>query len=375
MVHSESNQKWNRRPGAVLEEALRLALAVVFMLGGIALLLAGGAHGMSWVPRWAIAAIGVWLAAPRLLRAMSTAGVFGRVRLKDGRLYASGRHFIELDSPMTVEARFQRATLQHRFLLSQVSPNFGRVERTATKRILMMTVVIHQGASVVALAADAIARQLEQPLELEGLNLRRVAISPPPAPVAARLWPQDLVDILRVLQTSAGYQTALSPVPGRALPDPRRSIWPLWKMTAGIFAVLLLWMGAVAGTFVYFRHVRLEEIARAKAEASRAASRAEETARSTYLGQRVTAPMRKWRIEGRVDDVVMVKKVRFEPERVEFMGPMLVVTVEAIFDQNNEPMPPDTEIYHRHVDDRIWVGSRVELEPGEARVVTDEDTR
>lgn len=372
MAPTESNRKWNRRPGAIMEEALRLAVALGVMSIGLVLFFAERSGRILWLPLWAIAAIVTWLLVPKLLRTLSDAGWFGRVRLKDGRLYAGRNRFLDLDRPMTVEARFQRATLRHTFNLSHVSSNLPWAQRTSTKPIVMMSVVIHQEQRTMVLAADAAGHRLEGPLDLEGLNLRRVALSQHPAPVTARLWPRDLTDILRRLQSAPGYRTTQTPVPDRSPEDPRRSVWPLAKMASGLMAVLLLWMCVVTGTFVYFRNLHRAQYAREVAEARAEEALKEEMARSTYLGKRVTAPIRKWRIEGRVADVVMVDQVRFEPKRVEFRGPKLMVTVEAMYGENGELLPPDAEIYFRHVEDLVRVGSRVELDPEKARL-TDEE--
>ena len=113
MPEFETTNKWNRRPGNLFFIMVCLGLGCLAILVGLALYAHGHMRQAIWLAVMAIVGLWLWLhGGTLLLRLAEKAGLFGQVRIADGRLYfCKGSPSIDLSKPYSVEARVQRSTM------------------------------------------------------------------------------------------------------------------------------------------------------------------------------------------------------------------------------------------------------------------------
>jgi hypothetical protein len=201
--------------------------------------------------------VALWLVlqgGPLIIRVAEKAGLFGRIKITGEGLFLNGGVAIDLEKPMAVEARYQHSTITRTYDMRSISGGRSGVrrDRKYQQGVSVLTLFIEQDGRWFVLAADETSRHSGRKYSLDGLNIRKVAISFPKGPPCARLWPADLVEILTLLQKAKGYSTALSPVPDKALEDPRKAVCPVWKIVVGAAVILIVVIALAGGILAFF---------------------------------------------------------------------------------------------------------------------------
>jgi hypothetical protein len=244
---------WNLRLGLFATRMFSLGSALAAGLAGLVLFKTGNSNQTFWLIGAVLVAL--WLGfqgGPWLIRLMEKAGLFGRVRMADDRLFLNKNEAIDLNKPMAVEARYQHSTITRIYDMRGLAGGGVRRDRKYQLGVTVLTMFIEQGGRHFILAADETSRRHGRDYSLDGLNIRKVAISFPKGPPCARLWPAALAEILTQLQGAKGYSTALSPVPDKAMEDPRQAVCPTWKTALGAAVVLIVTFFIAAGIFKFF---------------------------------------------------------------------------------------------------------------------------
>ena len=245
--------QWNHRLGLFATRMFGLGSAMAVVLAALVLFEASNLSQTFWLI--GAVPVAIWVGfqgGPLLVRLMEKAGLFGRVSMTDGRVFLDKNSSVDLDKPMAVEARYQHSTITRIYDMRGLGGGGTGVRRDKKyqKGVTVLTLFIEQDGNFFILAADETSRCRGREYSLDGLNIRKVAVSFPRGLPGVRLWPADLVEILKELQEAKGYSTALSPVPDKALEDPRKAICSTWKTALGaaitLAASLILAIGIFA---------------------------------------------------------------------------------------------------------------------------------
>ena len=364
--------RWNRRAGDLFSKGMCFALGGLAAFCGFVLYLESRLRQ----PLWPIVmiAIALWLwfqGGPLLFRLAEKRGLFGRIHLKAGRLnMGKGPAWIDTARPFSAEARVQRSTIVRKHNL--VNPFSSSYSSSARKvktelRVLVLTLALEQDGRRYFIAADGTNRRRDREADLEGVYIRHVPIQAPEKKLTARLRPADLADLLRLLQKTAGYSAAITPIPSKPPEDPRQALYPAWKTAMTAAGVLILILGAAVLAFNHFQAEQQRRVVGMKKTALAEKKRREAEA-GAIVGRRVMIPARgDARMFGKVVEFEMVDEVHYDPDyRIEWRA-RLKVKIDELYDPEGGDTPGEAELAFRHADDRVRIGSLVEVSMDEAR--------
>jgi hypothetical protein len=313
---------------------------------------------------WLVAAVPValWVGfkgGPLLLRALEDAGLFGRVRIEDGRLRVGrSSDAIRLADPFEVDARLQTATIRREVDLKDAGVTSTHAHRTSILRVKVFTVLVTQDGMRHQLVADETDRASGPDYETSGMAVRPLPVTSARA-TKTRLWGADLAQLLGQLREAPGYSTPAVGEQPEPLEDPRRAFCPTWKVAVGTVAILCVFAaGSLAAYQGYAERAHAEWVQR-KADAERLRQEVEAAVRP-LVGRRVVIDAAEGaRIVGTVESYRLIESMTFTPGFEAWHADVSFV-VEELIDAQGNVLPGDEAVRHRFTTEPVRRGDRLD---------------
>lgn len=361
MTDVTSQGRWTCRPDLYVSRMLGFALAMLIVL--IAVFLFFRALNVFWL--LLALPVALWVGfkgAPLLLRGLSRAGVFGRVRIEGERLVVGrGSRTVALDRPFAIDARQQHSRIVRETDLRRAGVTSVKTVRRGVTHLRVLTVQVTQDERRHLLLADQTDRDAGPPYDPDALRARPHPIERTAHP-AARLWIAELAAVLDALRAAPGYEAPVLDVQAKPREDPRRLFAPPWKLTVGAVAILVAFLAG--SLWAYQGHAaRVDETRRAVETAAKEDKAVAEARAQALVGQRVTVEARGAnRLLCRVESYEMRSTYAYEPVLHDRWEARLTVVVEEVVGADGRPLADEARVLHRFTDDEVARGDRLEVD-------------
>ena len=349
---------WTCRPSLFVSRMLGFSLAMLIALIAVFLLFQEGQV------LWPVLAVpvSIWVGfkgGPLLLRLLERAGLFGRVRIQDGRLLIGrASNAIQLGEPFEVDARVQHATIVREYDTRQLGLTQSRNTRKHTVRVKVLSVLIGQAGKRYQLVADETDRDTSSEYETDGLAVRPLPVVNVPG-TKARLWGVDLVGVLGQLREATGYSTPAVGEQPKALEDPRKAFCPTWKVAVGAVSIVCVFVVGSLAAYQGYAERQDAAWAELEADAKRQHQEAEAAARP-LVGRRVVIDAAHGaRIVGTVESYRLIDSLALSRE-YESSHAEVAFLVEELIDEDGQVLPEGATLSHRFTMEPVSRGDRLE---------------
>ena len=358
MAAEKTPRRWTCRPSLFVSRMLGFALAMLVTL--LAVFLFFEQSQMMWLV--AAVPVALWVGfkgGPLLLGLLERAGVFGRVRIEEGRLQVGrSSNAIRLDDPFEVDARLQTATIRREVDLKDAGVTSRHAHRSSILRVKVFTVLVTQAGRRYQLVADETDRAPGPDYETADLAVRPLPVTSARA-TKTRLWGADLAQLLGELREAPGYSTPAVGEQPEPLEDPRRAFCPTWKVAVGTVAILCVFAAGSLAAYQDYTERADAERAAWKADAERQRQEVEAAVRP-LVGRRVVIDAAEGaRIVGTVESYRLIGNMSLSPEFEAWHADVSFV-VEELIDAQGNVLPDDATVRHRFTTEPVRRGDRLD---------------